>query len=233
MRPNDAGASPVLSDVTIRTAERRALLGCGGSSTSPPPSQPLPPPTQPPAPTPPPVPPDRECPDFPDLPLDNVHFDDICDLVLGGTLLGYRDGRFAPATAMTRGQTASVLARASGLEGFTMRPPTFTDIAGDTHEASIEALATEDIARGFADGTYRPSHPIPRDQAASLLARWLGLTPVATGPFTDVPATNVHLGNINALFDAGIVRGTSATTFDPSANIRRDQFAAWVHRALE
>jgi streptogramin lyase len=206
MRPNTAGESPILSDVTIRTAAERDRLGCSDT---------------------PPV----ECPSFPDVPPTNVHAQDICELAADGIVLGYPDGLYRPASPVTRGQTAAVLSRTSGLQQITRDPPTFSDIRGHTHEGHIEAAAAEGIVLGFEDGTFGPQLPIARDQTASMLARWLGLEPVADGPFTDVTSDNPHAGNINALHQAGIVMGTTPTTFSPRADVRRDQFAALVNRS--
>jgi streptogramin lyase len=205
MRPNGAGDSPVLSDVTIRSAAERDRLGCSDGPV--------------------------ECPNFPDVPPSNVHAQDICELAADRIVVGYPDGLYRPASPVTRGQTAAVLSRTAGLTPLKRTPPTFSDIRGHTHEGHIEAAAREGWALGFEDGKFRPQDPIARDQTASMLARWLGLAPVAQGPFTDVPASSPHAGSINALHAAGIIKGTSPTMFSPRADVRRDQFAALVNRS--
>lgn len=166
-----------------------------------------------------------------DLAPDNVHYDDVLALALDGILEGYEDGTFRPANPVTRGQVASVLARTMELEGRKPATPTFSDIVGSVHEANIEALVEAGVIEGFPDGTFRPSAPVRRDQTASLVGRWLGLEEVADGPFADVGADSVHGGFINALHEAGVIKGKTATTFDPRSDIRRDQFAAMVNRA--
>lgn len=171
------------------------------------------------------------CPEWPDVSEDNEHYDHICALALDGILLGYPNGAFGPGESITRGQVASVLARTSGLEGAAPAEPSFSDIAGNTHEADIEALAAAGIIEGFEDGRFRPGAAIRRDQAASLIGRWLEVEPSADGRFDDVPAANVHAGNVNALAELGVIEGKTATRFQPSLDIRRDQFAAIVNRA--
>jgi hypothetical protein len=166
-----------------------------------------------------------------DLAEDNVHYDDILALALDGIFKGYEDGTFRPANPVTRGQVASVLARTMDLEGLEPATPTFSDIAGSVHEASIEALVEAGVIEGFADGTFRPSDPVRRDQTASLLGRWLGVEEVVDGPFAEVSANSVHAGYINALYAEGVIKGKTDTAFDPRSDIRRDQFAALVSRA--
>jgi hypothetical protein len=168
---------------------------------------------------------------FSDVSEGNVHLDNILALASDGIVLGYADGTFRPARSITRGQVASVLARAAGFEGRTPQPPSFTDIASSAHRGSIEALAAEGIVTGFPDGTFRPNVAVTRGQAASLLGRWLGLDQVTGGPFADVPDSSPHAGYINALVGMGVVTGRTPTSFAPNLDIRRDQFASLLHRA--
>jgi predicted dienelactone hydrolase len=166
--------------------------------------------------------------DFPDVPVGNVHRDAILELARDGILRGGLDGRFRPDDPITRGQVAAVLARTAGLTPVT--PSRFPDVAGSVHAGDIEALAAAGIIDGYADGTFRPLEPIRRDHVAALVARWLGVEPVADGPFTDIARTP-HAGAINALYEIGVVNGRTASTFAPSLDIRRDQFASVVSRA--
>jgi hypothetical protein len=54
-----------------------------------------------------------------------------------------------------------------------------------------------------------------------------------TLPFTDVPAADVFFCSIASAFYSGLTNGTSPTTFAPSANVTREQMAAFVSRTLE
>ncbi|MFA9431385.1 S-layer homology domain-containing protein [Egicoccus sp. AB-alg2] len=170
--------------------------------------------------------------DFPDVSADNVHRDNILLLANRGVLLGSEDGTFRPARSVTRGQLASIMARTAGLEPAT-GPYDFEDIADSVHAGNIQVLADAGIVAGFADGTFRPSQPVTRAQAASLIGRWLEVDEVADGPFTDVPAGAEHSGYINALAAAGIVNGRTDTTFEPKASLRRDQTASIIGRSLD
>jgi hypothetical protein len=86
---------------------------------------------------------------------------------------GFADGTFRPQANVTRGQMAAFLTRA--LELPTAEGSSFTDTAGTTHEAAIEALAAAGITGGFADGTFRPEANVTRGQMAAFLTRALGL----------------------------------------------------------
>jgi hypothetical protein len=169
-------------------------------------------------------------PTFSDVSPDSVHAEAIEELARRDILLGRDDGTFRPANDVTRGQLASIVARTAGFPD--AEGDDFSDVEGSTHEGAIYALAERGIARGYDDGTFRPGGSIQRDQAAALLARWLELTPVDEDAFTDLDRT-IHRGDINALAEVDVARGTEDDRFLPTRSIRRDQTASLVYRALQ
>ncbi len=66
---------------------------------------------------------------------------------------------------------------------------------------------------------------------ASFLVRAFELPATATDYFTD-DTGNFHEANINALAEAGITNGCTATTFCPSQTVTRGQMTAFLHRAM-
>ena len=54
-----------------------------------------------------------------------------------------------------------------------------------------------------------------------------------TLPFTDVPASNIFFCSIASAYFTGLTNGTSGTTYSPSANVPREQMAAFVSRTLD
>ena len=108
----------------------------------------------------------------------------------------------------------------------------FTDDDASVHEADINAIAATGITTGCGPGLYCPAEGVTREQMATFLARALGLTPVASGPFTDA-AASIHAGAINAIAAAGITTGCSATLFCPTESVTRDQMATFLVRALK
>ena len=83
---------------------------------------------------------------------------------------GFEDGTFRPGEAVTRGQMATFLTRALAL------PPgeaTFSDVSGGPHAEAIGAVASAEIAGGYADGSYRPGSAVTREQMTTFLQRAL------------------------------------------------------------
>lgn len=77
--------------------------------------------------------------------------------------------RFCPERPVTRGEMATFLGRALGLEPRTGHR--FSDTSGSVHAAYIEALAEEGITSGCDDTRYCPHDPLTRAQMAAFLVR--------------------------------------------------------------
>ncbi|MBW3619100.1 MAG: S-layer homology domain-containing protein [Actinobacteria bacterium] len=161
---------------------------------------------------------------------ENVHTSAINELVRREVVVGREDGTYRPAAALGRGQLATFLGRAMGIEP--SDGTRFSDVEGTTHAGYINALADRGIVAGYEDGTYRPNEPVGRDQIASVLARWLELEPVEEDAFSDI-AGNPHRQAINALAGIDVARGTTDGRYLPGLSLQRDQAASLLVRALE
>lgn len=76
--------------------------------------------------------------------------------------------------------------------------------------------------------------PISRAEFAAYIARLLNVPQTTTGgnPFKDVATSNVYYKEILAAANAGLVAGRDSVTFDPNANITRQEMAVMFARAL-
>jgi DNA-binding beta-propeller fold protein YncE len=54
-----------------------------------------------------------------------------------------------------------------------------------------------------------------------------------TLPFSDVPSSNIFFCAIGEAYFSGLTNGTTATTYSPSANVPREQMAAFVTRTMD
>ena len=90
---------------------------------------------------------------------------------------GCATGRYCPDRPVTRGQMATFLVKAFGLEP--ARSGRFVDTAGHTHEDAIDALAAANITAGCSTTPLRycPDRPVTRGQMATFVARALDLIP--------------------------------------------------------
>lgn len=151
---------------------------------------------------------------------------------------GRSPSSYAPQARVTRGQTAAMLWRL--LEREERLPPSvepagFVDTAGHLFEAEIDALATLGILTGRTPTTFEPEQPLSREQLASVLARTAELAfghrlPDGPLPFDDLPPDGAHARAIAQLTRAGVIAGTTPTTFSPTTAVTRAQIASFLTR---
>jgi hypothetical protein len=170
----------------------------------------------------------------------NLHRAAIMCAVERSIARGTAAGRYSPSNPVRRDQMASFIARM--LEAAEVVLPEqprdhFTDDDGNVHELAINQLAELGIVLGRSEDRYAPAGLVQRSAMTTFLVRAYAeaaptelLSPAQ--PFTDV-AGNTHESNINKAASAGIAAGTTATTFSPSLDVRRDQMASFIMRTLD
>lgn len=110
---------------------------------------------------------------FPDVPATNTHFIPIEWGSAEDIVRGYADGTFKPWRDVTRGEFASLLYRASGVDYTAPATSDFTDVSpASSHYAAIQWMASEGISVGYRDGTYRAGRDISRGEMATLIQRF-------------------------------------------------------------
>ena len=123
--------------------------------------------------------------------------------------LGVTDGcatgplRFCPDEAVSRGQMATFLVRAFGLEGG--ESAGFSDTAGSTHAGSIDALAAAGVTAGCGSGPLRfcPGDSVTRGQMATFVARAVGLVELPEPPPDDEPIPSPVANGFTAIDGIG------------------------------
>ncbi|WP_141502201.1 S-layer homology domain-containing protein [Paenibacillus luteus] len=109
----------------------------------------------------------------------------------------------------------------------------FKDIAA-THWAATAVNTL--LAKGVLDQTtsFGPSLKVTREQFAAWLVRSYGLDGTGLSlPFTDVAKNSEYYDEIAVAYQQGLIQGKTATTFEPKAEITRQEIATLLSRALE
>lgn len=124
-----------------------------------------------------------------------------------------------------------------GLVGAGAWSPAYAQSYSDVREtdwfyAAVEALSQAGVVNGTSDGTFKPRDTVTRAQFAAMLAR--AVVPPATTlePFDDVLDTDWYQGPVAGLYAAGLLSGTSSTTFSAGVGIARQQAASLMMRSL-
>lgn len=167
-----------------------------------------------------------------------VHAPAVDCLAWWGITRGIGDGRYVPATGVTRGQLASFLARTLRASGVPLQASSdqFSDDNGSVHEDNINALASAGVITGTGPGRYAPNQPVTRAQLATLLSR---AYTVATGTqlsdevsyFLD-DAFDTHTAGIDKAAGAALVTGSAPARYSPAPGLTRGQMATALSRAL-
>jgi hypothetical protein len=148
------------------------------------------------------------------------------------------DGSLTAVPAIFNGKSAVVKSLTNSRYAIIDNDVTFKDVNDnrDWAEAYIETLASKNIIKGKADGTFGSSQQITRAEFTALLVRALGLPGKQyDGRFKDVKG-NEWFNQNNALMaaiDYGIIHGKSQDTFAPGDKITRTEAAAMIGRATK
>ena len=113
-------------------------------------------------------------------------------------------------------------------DGFT---PAFKDTAGDPNRGKIFSMAEKGIINGKGNGVFDPKATMTRAEFATIVVRGLGLAQRSEKIFDDVAEGDWFYGYAAAAYRAGIVKGVSATRFNPQGTITRQEALTMVARA--
>lgn len=117
---------------------------------------------------------------FSDVPNNEWYSASIGILTAAGKLKGYPDGSFRPTRAITRAEFISLVSRFAAPTDTSSAGVSFSDIAGNWAEESIQAAAAAGWIFGYQDGTFRPNQSITRAEAMAVLNRALHRSPAQT-----------------------------------------------------
>ena len=132
-------------------------------------------------------------------------------------------GEMAPAQA----QSEPELCDPGSVEQFTDVEPT------DYGAAYILCMRALGLSVGTGGGRYGPDRVLNRGQMATfLVGLWRDVLgrqcPEGVSPFTDVAADGAHSENIECLYNLGITRGVTPTTYGPQMPLRASQVSRFL-----
>lgn len=163
----------------------------------------------------------------------------ITFLAKKGIISGYNDTTFAPNASITRAEFAKLISSLYGLvsESSIFPSQSFTDVPKDAWYFNyVEVCSQLGIVGGYGDGTFNPNALISRQDMAVIIYRTASVMQnslAAVNPaktFADEADINDYAKSaISALQQAGLIDGTSETTFEPQAGCTRAQAATIMY----
>lgn len=156
-----------------------------------------------------------------------------------GILKGYEDGTFRPTQQITRGEFATVLARAFDFKTDS-KTTVFEDVAtGQWYTEAITSLYEKGIVNGRADGTFGVKDQITNEEMAVMLWRAqssLGETLPQKRVYTtfkdEAQISDLALEAVKVLYEAELMNGMPDGTFGPKAPTTRAQVAVMLDRMM-
>lgn len=149
------------------------------------------------------------------------------------------DNTFCPKRIVARSHMMAFLARALDVDGAAgVATSRFSDVPDDAwYLAGLERLADMGVVEPFEDGSFRPGEPVTRLDMAVFMARafpHIDKIDDPAGIFAHVPASNVHAGEVEGIYAAGVTTGClkDPLRYCPDRPVRRDQMASFLVRAL-
>ena len=115
----------------------------------------------------------------------------------------------------------------------------FADVASDAWYADeVAAASALRYVKGMGNNMFFPNADMTRAQFAQVVYNMAGEPEVGNGglfgtyptKFADVESTAWYAKAVSWATEAGIVNGTSETTFDPEGDITREQIATMLYR---
>ncbi|OOP65873.1 hypothetical protein BWZ43_23945, partial [Heyndrickxia oleronia] len=127
--------------------------------------------------------------------------------------------------------TATAALVASAVAPIASSAAGFSDVTKPEYKTAIDALAEAGILNGYENGTFKPENKVTRGEVAKVITLIRHLEDGTKTPFTDVKAGNWATPYIQTAYANGLIKGVTASKFDPSAPIKRGDLAILLHRA--
>lgn len=172
---------------------------------------------------------------FSDVAANAWYADSVAYVRDNGLMGGTSTTTFSPNAAITRGQIAAILYRASGspaVSGGTR----FPDVANSAYYADATRWASAGgIVSGYSNGNFGPNNPITRQQLAAILWRYAGSPAASRGQdFADESSISSYASTaVDWARANGVIGGKDGNRFDPNGSATRAQAAVMLHRYME
>ena len=180
-------------------------------------------------------------PPFNDVPASSWAYGYIHAIRDAGITNGCGSNNYCPSNNVTRDQMAAFLIRA--IEGdpgsdLCAAGSPFSDVsAGAWYCSHVKRLVELAITAGCGKDQYCPGNQVTREQMAAFIVRSVAGEPPQNycgdvAPFSDVSSSSWSCGYIKKLVELGITQGFPGNEYRPSANVNREQMAAFLARAF-
>ncbi|KKB34768.1 S-layer homology domain-containing protein [Bacillus thermotolerans] len=149
-----------------------------------------------------------------------------------GIVTGFKDGTFRSAEIATRAQSAIFIGRAVNVDTSETGSVAFKDISPRSTVAYPYIAGLTERGVYAEEEQFHPNRELTRADLAHMLVKAFNLPIADNASFTDVPDSHWAAEDIRSIAAAGIISGTSATTFSPNKPVTRGELSVFINNAL-
>lgn len=163
----------------------------------------------------------------------------ILNLARMGVVNGYDNGKYGVNDELTRGQFAGMLARTIPNADTMEITSSFNDISNHWAKDDIILLNQMGIVEGTTATTFKPHNKITRQQAATMLIRYIEAIDLVVDADTTLTFAdsskidNYAKDSVGKLVSLGVISGKPGNVFDPRGNLTRGQMAKMLDGTLQ
>ncbi|MFZ3578969.1 S-layer homology domain-containing protein [Virgibacillus sp. DJP39] len=171
---------------------------------------------------------------FKDVPAGHYAEEEIYYLVDRDIINGIGNSEFGLSQNLKRWQAVLMIARSKNLSLGNSPNPNFEDVPKSyPYYNEISAVVDEGLFKGNKNGTFEPDSTLTRAEMAVVLQRIYKFPEASNDtPFTDVESGIWYADPISSIYEAEITKGITPTTFGPSTDVTREQFAVFMARSM-
>lgn len=161
---------------------------------------------------------------------DDRYGEAVGSLYEAGIVNGKTNTVFDLYSPVSRGDAAVMIAKALSLDPAYAPDSGFTDV-NPRIKGYVDAMKAAGFVSGYGGETFRPAEFLTRGAAASLLVRAFDIPMTEKdAPFTDTGG--VFKPYIDAMYEAELTKGVSATKYGPHFYVKRGDFAVLLHKSI-
>jgi hypothetical protein len=153
--------------------------------------------------------------------------------------LGTGDGKFSPASPMSRAMFVTVLWRVAGSPAQSDAAP-FSDLTADWCADAVSWASKLGIVSGYSDGRFGQDDPVTREQMCVFITRsmeklgWKLSADNKHGSFNDAASISDWAGSaVDTCADIGLINGFENGSFAPQNKATRGETSAILERFVQ
>ena len=170
---------------------------------------------------------------FGDVKKTDWFYNAVADVASKGIVAGISDTAYEPNGTLTRAMFVTMLHRYAGepVVNFAM---SYTDIGESWYTEAVRWASSTGVVKGFDNNSFRPDDPITREQAAVMLQRYAEFAKESNPLWNETNILSYDdfdtisewaIPAIQWAVGAGVMKGRTDMTIDPSENITRAEIA--------